>query len=72
MPPLFVLGPDGAPELVNSRVDRNVMIVDRLFAAAELRLGTGRSQQVVRIVRRQHSAATPASLTQDRRIGGKL
>ncbi|WP_281823670.1 P-type conjugative transfer protein TrbG [Jannaschia rubra] len=72
MPPLFVVGPDGTPELVNSRVDRNVMIVDRLFAAAELRLGTGRSQQVVRIVRRQHTAATPASLTQDGRIGGKL
>ncbi|MEM7711764.1 MAG: P-type conjugative transfer protein TrbG [Pseudomonadota bacterium] len=52
MPPLFVLGPDGEPELVNSRVHRNVLIVDRLFAAAELRLGTGRSQQVVRITRR--------------------
>lgn len=72
MPPLFVLGPDGAPELVNSRVHRNVMIIDRLFAAAELRLGTGRAQQVVRIVRRQHSAAAPASPPQDGRIGGKL
>ena len=70
MPPLFVLGPDGAPELVNSRIHRNVMIVDRLFAAAELRLGTGRSQQVVRIVRR--AQATPSPLTQDQRIGGKL
>ncbi len=70
MPPLFVLGPDGAPELVNSRVYRNVMIVDRLFAAAELRLGNGRSQQVVRIVRR--AQATPSPPTQDQRIGGKL
>ncbi|MCK0166212.1 P-type conjugative transfer protein TrbG [Jannaschia sp. S6380] len=72
MPPLFVLGSDGSPELVNSRVHRNVIIVDRLFAAAELRLGTGRAQQVVRIVRRQQSAVAPAPLTQDRRIGGKL
>ena len=50
MPPLFVLGADGEAELVNSRVIRNVLIVDRLFAAAELRLG-GNDQQIVRIVR---------------------
>jgi type IV secretion system protein TrbG len=50
MPPLFVVGNDGKPELVNYRVYRNVMIVDRLFAAAELRLG-GEKQQRVRIVR---------------------
>ena len=50
MPPLFVLGADGSAELVNTRVFRNVLIVDRLFAAAELRLG-GDDQQVVRIVR---------------------
>ncbi|CCD97178.1 putative conjugal transfer protein trbG [Bradyrhizobium sp. ORS 375] len=50
MPPLFVIGPDGAPEIVNYRTFRNVMIVDRLFAAAELRLG-GEPQQKVRIVR---------------------
>ena len=50
MPPLFVLGADGSAELVNTRVVRNVLIVDRLFAAAELRLG-GDDQQVVRIVR---------------------
>ena len=72
MPPLFVLGPDGETELVNSRVQRNVMIIDRLFAAAELRLGTGRAQQVVRIVRRQHTATAPAPLTRDLRVGGKL
>ncbi len=39
MPPLFVIGPDGKPEIVNYRTYRNVLIVDRLFAAAELRLG---------------------------------
>jgi type IV secretion system protein TrbG len=50
MPPLFVIGPDGQPELVNYRAYKNVLIVDRLFAAAELRLG-GEKQQMVRIVR---------------------
>jgi type IV secretion system protein VirB9 len=50
MPPLFVIGQDGKPELVNYRVYRNVLIVDRLFTAAELRLGAD-NQQKVRIVR---------------------
>jgi type IV secretion system protein TrbG len=50
MPPLFVIGQDGKPELVNYRNYKNVLIVDRLFAAAELRLG-GEKQQKVRIVR---------------------
>ena len=40
MPPLFIVGPEGkTSELVNYRVRGNHMIVDRLFAAAELRLG---------------------------------
>jgi type IV secretion system protein VirB9 len=50
MPPLFVIGPDGNTELVNYRAYGNVLVVDSLFAAAELRLG-GESQQKVRIVR---------------------
>lgn len=50
MPPLFVIGPEGKPELVNYRTYGNVQIVDRLFAAAELRLGD-EHQQKVRIVR---------------------
>jgi type IV secretion system protein TrbG len=50
MPPLFIVGPDGKPEIVNYRTYGNVLIVDRLFAAAELRLG-GESQQKVRVVR---------------------
>ena len=54
MPPIFVLGPDGQTELVNYRAYRNVLIVDRLFAAAELRLG-GEKQQKVRIVRNDGS-----------------
>jgi type IV secretion system protein VirB9 len=49
-PPLFVVGPTGDNELVNYRVRRNYYIVDRLFAAAELRLGQD-PQQVVRISR---------------------
>ena len=51
MPPLFVIGPGGAGELVNYRVSGHHLIVDRLFAAAELRLGDRHSVQKVRIVR---------------------
>lgn len=52
MPPLFIVGPEGkTSELVNYRVRGNHMVVDRLFAAAELRLGDGTSEQRVRIVR---------------------
>jgi type IV secretion system protein TrbG len=50
MPPLFVIGPEGGAELVNYRARQNYYVVDRLFAAAELRLG-GEHQQTVRIVR---------------------
>jgi type IV secretion system protein VirB9 len=50
MPPLFVIGSEGNPQLVNYRVRGSTMIVDRLFAAAELRLGED-PQQVVRISR---------------------
>ena len=51
MPPLFVTGAAGGAELVNYRVQGRYMVVDRLFAAAELRLGDKRSEQRVRIVR---------------------
>ncbi len=50
MPPLFVIGAEGDAQLVNYRVRQNYCVVDRLFAAAELRLGAT-DQQVVRIVR---------------------
>lgn len=50
MPPLFVTGASGDSQLVNYRVRGNHMIVDRLFAAAELRFGAD-DQKVVRIVR---------------------
>jgi type IV secretion system protein VirB9 len=62
-PPLFVVGPDGGTQLVNYRVHGNYYIVDRLFAAAELRLGEA-PQQVVRISRtdaRQVEPTTPAA-----------
>ncbi|AZS19924.1 P-type conjugative transfer protein TrbG [Caulobacter sp. FWC26] len=49
-PPLFVVGPLGDHQLVNYRVRGNRYIVDRLFAAAELRMGEA-PQQVVRISR---------------------
>lgn len=51
MPPLFVIGAGGEGELVNYRVSGHHLIVDRLFAAAELRLGDKHSVQKVRIVR---------------------
>ncbi|MER9947313.1 P-type conjugative transfer protein TrbG [Mesorhizobium sp. M0047] len=51
MPPLFVVGPSGGSELVNYRARQNYYVVDRLFAAAELRLGDKQSERRVRIVR---------------------
>ncbi len=48
-PPLFVVGTNGN-ELVNYRVRGNYYVVDRLFDAAELRLGQDK-QQIVRITR---------------------
>jgi type IV secretion system protein VirB9 len=50
LPPLWVIGAEGDGQLVNYRVRGNHMIVDRLFAAAELKLG-GKHQEIVRIVR---------------------
>jgi Conjugal transfer protein len=48
MPPLFIIGADGRTlELVNYRVRNDHMIVDRLFAAAELRLGDKGSERRV-------------------------
>jgi P-type conjugative transfer protein TrbG len=49
-PPLFVLGESGDAQLVNYRVAGRFYVVDRLFAAAELRLGE-KKQAIVRIVR---------------------
>lgn len=49
-PPLFVIGDQGA-ELVNYRVQGRYYVVDRLFAKAELRLGSGRGARKVSIKR---------------------
>lgn len=47
-PPLFVLGDKGEAELVNYRIAGRFYVVDRLFGAAELRLGA-KKQKIVRI-----------------------
>ena len=59
-PPLFVIGSSGHSELVNYRQRGRYYVVDRLFSAAELRLGEKR-QKIVRIVR--------ADVSQRRRQG---
>lgn len=56
LPPLFLIGDRNRAELVNYRVVGRYMIVDRLFAAAELRLGT-KKPQIVRIERMSRKAA---------------
>ncbi|EOU1352826.1 P-type conjugative transfer protein TrbG [Pseudomonas aeruginosa] len=50
LPPLFVIGPQGDGQLVNYRFRSPYYIVDRLFGAAELRLG-GKKGDIVRIER---------------------
>jgi type IV secretion system protein VirB9 len=50
LPPLFVIGAQGDGQLVNYRFRSPYYIVDRLFGAAELRLG-GDKAEVVRIER---------------------
>ncbi len=42
LPPLFVIGAQGDGQLVNYRFRPPYYIVDRLFGAAELRLGGGK------------------------------
>jgi type IV secretion system protein VirB9 len=52
LPPLYRLGGDGKTrELVNYRVEGRRIILDRLFDRVELRLGTKRQAQRVRLVR---------------------
>jgi type IV secretion system protein TrbG len=50
LPPLFVIGAQGDGQLVNYRFRSPYYIVDRMFGAAELRLGTDKAQ-IVRIQR---------------------
>jgi type IV secretion system protein TrbG len=49
-PPLFVIGANSQAQLVNYRMRGDYYVVDRLFDAAELRLGE-KKQSVVRITR---------------------
>jgi len=58
LPPLFVIGPQGDGQLVNYRFRFPYYVVDRLFGAAELRLG-GDKAQVVRIERTDAVGAAP-------------
>ncbi len=60
LPPLFVIGPQGDGQLVNYRFHAPYYIVDRLFGAAELRLG-GDKAVVVRIERTDGIAARSGS-----------
>jgi len=61
MPPIFGSGAKGETRTVTPRVHQTILVVDRLFGAAELRLGSGKQQQTVRIVRiEQRQAAQPA------------
>ncbi len=57
LPPLFVIGPQGDGQLVNYRFRAPYYVVDRLFGAAELRLGAGKAE-VVRIERADGVAAS--------------
>ena len=57
-PPLFVLGAKGDAELVNYRMSGRYYVIDRIFGAAELRLGAKR-QSVVRITRKGDSRSAP-------------
>lgn len=57
LPPLFVIGTNGEAELVNYRVAGRYMIVDRLFGAAELRLGGRKGQDKVRIISQRRGRA---------------
>lgn len=52
LPPLYRVGGDGkTSELINYRVDGRRIVLDRLFDRVELRLGTKRKAQRVRLVR---------------------
>lgn len=69
LPPLFVIGPQGDGQLVNYRFRSPYLIVDRLFAAAELRLGglKGGKGEVVRIER---SDGVRANAREARQVSG--
>lgn len=51
LPPLFLIGPDGRSELAAYRVEAGMLVVDRIFERAELRLGSRRKARRVLITR---------------------
>ncbi|WP_238348384.1 P-type conjugative transfer protein TrbG [Pseudomonas sp. RW10S2] len=63
LPPLFVIGPQGDGELVNYRFRSPYYIVDRLFGAAELRLGGGKDEKHGDVVRIERTDATNGAAT---------
>ncbi|KMZ13344.1 Conjugative transfer protein TrbG [Candidatus Burkholderia humilis] len=71
LPPLFVIGPQSDGQLVNYRFRSPYYIVDRLFGAAELRLGGGKGEKQGEVVRieRTDGAADGASTDGTRRSG---
>src|SRR3546814_19166306 len=58
LPPLFLIGERKRAELVNYRVSGRYIVVDRLFAIAELPLGT-KKQKTVRIERMAARSTRP-------------
>ncbi|WP_312844265.1 P-type conjugative transfer protein TrbG [Diaphorobacter nitroreducens] len=64
LPPLFVIGAQGDGQLVNYRFRPPYYIVDRLFGAAELRLGADKGD-AVRIERTDGVSAASASAQRD-------
>ena len=66
--PGWVIGAQGGAELVNYRVQGNHMIVDRSFAAAELRVG-GDPQQALRIVWYRRKAAVVSDAPREEAAG---
>jgi type IV secretion system protein VirB9 len=64
LPPLFVIGAQGDGQLVNYRFRSPYYVVDRLFGAAELRLGADKGD-VVRIERTDGVSAASASVQRD-------
>lgn len=58
-PPLFLVDKAGATQLVNYRLRGRYYVVDRLFDAAELRIG-GKDATRVRITRDPRNAARPS------------
>ena len=73
MPPLFVLGPEGGAELVDSGARRSSFVVDRLFAAAELRLGGDhRAEGSHRAHRREAAMVSGDPLEAERELADDL